>query len=106
VLRHGLRAAVADNEVITLVNAGLAAHRINLAFHRDAVGFAMRTLQGSKLDEIAGTGNMRSMQDSVSGLVLRLELIRQYKQWVWDLDALWGVNMVRPELAIRIASTP
>lgn len=77
-------------------------HRVNLAFHRDAFAFAMRPLMSSDVDAQLGN-RILSMQDPVSGLVMRLEVSRQYKQTVWDLDCLWGVKCVRPELATRIA---
>jgi len=47
--------------------------------------------------------NIVSMTDPVSGLSMRLEVSRQYKQVVYELDALWGVKLIRPELACRIA---
>lgn len=73
----------------------------NLVFHRDAIAFANRPL----MDSTAGVdlGNFLSMQDPVSGLVMRLEVSRQYKQTVWEFDILWGNALVRPELGAIIA---
>ena len=73
----------------------------NLVFHRDAIAFANRPL----MDSTAGVdlGNFMSMQDPVSGLVMRLEVSRQYKQTVWEFDILWGNALVRPELAAIMA---
>lgn len=89
----GLAGAVADNAAITLK----ASHVVNLAFHREAIGFATRPLSDND------GGDFMSMQDPVSGLVLRVERMRQYKQTVWDFDILWGTKLVRPELACRLA---
>lgn len=71
----------------------------NLAFHRDAFAWASRPLQ-----DIQGLGSqMLSAIDSVSGLALRLEVSRQYKQTTFSYDILGGGNLVRPELVVKIA---
>jgi P22 coat protein - gene protein 5 len=92
-----LSVALVGGETVTAV----ATHVVNLVFHRDAFAFANRPL----MDSTAGVdlGNFMSMQDPVSGLVMRLEVSRQYKQTVWEFDILWGSALVRPELAARIA---
>jgi hypothetical protein len=43
-----------------------------------------------------------SVTDPESGLSMRLEISRQYKQTVWEFDILWGVALVRPEWAVRL----
>lgn len=93
-----LVAAVADNAAVTVK----AAHVVNLGFHRDAFAFATRPLLSSTIDLSLGN-EMMSMQDPKSGIVLRLEVSRQYKQTVWEFDILWGAELVRPELAARLA---
>lgn len=77
-----------------------ASHRVNLAFHRDAFAFASRPLQDT---DLAGTGNMLTMPDPVTGLVMRVEVSRQHKQTAVELDMLFGVKLVRAALACRIA---
>lgn len=93
-----LKAIVADNAAITVK----ADHVVNLAFHRDAFALAMRPLAAGTIADAYGS-NIVSMTDPVSGLSMRLEVSRQYKQVVYELDALWGVKLIRPELATRIA---
>ena len=93
-----LQAPLAGGEAVTL----RASHRVNLAFNKNAFALAMRPLEITQSDLDAGRKIM-SMQDPVSGLVLRLEQITQYKQIMWEFDALWGVRCVRPELAVRVA---
>lgn len=89
---------IADNAAITVK----ASHVVNLGFHRDAFALAMRPLQGATQGD--GYGNqMVSMTDPQTGLSMRLEVSRQHKQVVYSLDALWGVKLIRPELAVRVA---
>jgi len=82
-----------------------ASHRVNLVFHRDAIAFAMRSLDDANaIARVVGGGSqILSMQDLQTGLVLRLEVSRQHKQTVWEYDILWGAKLVRPELACRLA---
>jgi hypothetical protein len=83
---------------VTFVNA-LSDYTPNLVMHRDAFAFASRPLAG-----ITGTGGMfMSQTDPVSGISLRLEVSRQYKQTVFSYDILCGAGLVRPELAAKIA---
>ena len=76
-----------------------ASHVVNLAFHRDAFALAMRPLMGST----ATNPLMMSVSDPQTGITLRLELTRQYKQDRWEFDVLWGSKLVRAALATRIA---
>ena len=77
-------------------------HVVHLAFHRDAFALAMRPLSAGTQDLSLGN-QILSMTDAETGISLRLEISRQYKQTVWEFDVLWGVKLVRPELAVRIA---
>lgn len=88
-----LTSAVADDEVITVTDT----HVVNLAMHRDAFGFAQRQLETDSI----GT-EMMTMTDPQTGLGLRLEVVRQNKQMLWEFDLLYGGLLVRPELAVRI----
>ncbi len=81
-------------QVVTVKNS----HVVNLVFHRDAFGFAMRTLA------IEEEGRqIMTMTDPISGISLRLEIEQQHKQTTYAFDVLYGATLVRPELAMRIA---
>ena len=99
-----LQVALAGSEVITGASgAGYTSgtnHVVNLGFHRDAFGLAIRA-PGDGLKEW-NIGDSLTLPDPETGLIFRLELVREYKQLMWDLDALWGTNLIRPEYAARL----
>jgi hypothetical protein len=81
----------------TLVVTSVAFTR-NLAFHRDAFAWASRPMQ-----DVLGMGNQFSaVVDPVSGIALRLEVSRQWKQTTFSYDILGGAQLVRPDLAVSI----
>lgn len=95
----GLKVAIpaADgNEVVTWK----ASHVVNLAFHRDAFAFANRGVDGSLF---TGGNVIMQMQDPKTGLVLAVEVSRQYKQTVWEFSMLYGSKLVRAEFGCRVA---
>ena len=89
------KVAWGDSTAVTMV----ATNVMNLAFHRDAIGFATRALEapGDGLGAL-----IESAVDPVSGLTLRLEVSRQHKRTRWSFDILYGVKTVRAELACRL----
>lgn len=89
------KVAWADNAAITFDASGVQ----NLAFHRSAFAIGFAELGGADY----GLGNVSSIVDPYTGATLRLEVRRDYKQTTWELDVLYGVKAVRPELAVRIA---
>jgi len=78
-------------------------HAVNLAFHRDAFALAVRPLQDNAMMSELGGSLYQTMTDPVTGIPLRLEVRREYKRVRWSLDLLWGVGLVRPQFACRIA---
>lgn len=98
--------SISPNLVVTVASGTAvtlkATHVVNVAFHRDAYAFANRPLVASTQDMALGSRIM-SMTDPTTGITLRLEVSRQYKQVTWEFDILWGAKLVRPELATRIA---
>jgi len=92
----GLKKALVGDEVITIKDT----HTVNMLFHRDAFALAMRPFQGADPMNI---GTFQTIIDPVSGLVLRLEVSREYKRTRFAYDVLYGVACPRRELAARIA---
>lgn len=92
-----LKAAAPDGTAITYVSADSVA---NLAIHRDAFAFASRPLAQSSMS--GGGAIFSSVTDPISGVTLRLEVSRQYKQWTYSYDVLYGAKLVRAQLAARI----
>ena len=97
-----LKADATDTAAITFLDDVVdSTGRVGLAFHRDAFALATRPLMASSTDLAMGS-NIMSMTDPVSGLSLRLEVQRQYKQTTWEFDILYGVKCVRPEYACKV----
>jgi hypothetical protein len=88
--------AKSGGETVTLA----ASHVVNLCFHPDAIAFASRRLS-SEVPSVQP--NQRVLADPVSGLTLRMEMIRQNKQDYIEFDILYGAALVRPELITRVA---
>lgn len=97
VIAPGLRAATVSGEAITVK----ASHRVNLHMHRDAISLAWRPLASSNIGATAN--DMFTLQDPLTKLILRVEIKRVHKAVVWEIDALYGSNLVRPQFAVRIA---
>lgn len=89
-----LVANVTDGAAVTFV----ASHVANLAFHMDAFAFASRPM----LDLETPGSLIQPLNDPVSGLSMRYEIQRGWKETVFSLDILYGVKAVRPELAVRV----
>ena len=88
---------MADNATVSFVGD----HAVNLAFHRDAIGLAVRSLQQNELELELG-GRSMVMVDPVSQIPLRLEVTREYKRVRWAIDCLWVVVAVRPDCMARV----
>ena len=89
-----LTVALANNSAITFA----AAHVVNVAFQRNAFGFAMAPIMDASLN----SDSMQQVTDEKTGLTMRLEVSRQEKQWKFDYDILYGATLLRPEAACRI----
>jgi hypothetical protein len=76
---------------------------INLAFHRDAIAFAMRPLEDSVLTSGLGGHTTMTMVDDVTGIPLRLRIGSEYERVRISVSALWGRVVVRPEHLIQMA---
>jgi len=93
--------ALPDNYVLTFTLGTTAGDTSpqNLAFHRDAIAFVTRPMG----DVGFSSGSIFQTEvDPVSGLVLRLEVTREFKQTRFCFDILYGVGVLRPEHVIRV----
>lgn len=79
-----------------------ASHVVNLAFHPQAFAWATRPLQEAVTGEVQANLS-RTMTDPLSGVTMRLEIIRENKQTAFEFDYLYGTKLVRPPFAARIA---
>lgn len=87
----------ADNAAITVAGS----HTANLAFHRDFATLAIRPLAEEARSE---SSTISIATDPVSGIPLRLETWRDpwKKKRIWCFDVLYGVKLLRAELAARL----
>lgn len=74
-------------------------HTVNLAFHQNAFGLAVRPIADADLEDVAIT---RTMQDPVTGIPLRVEVTREHKRTQWSFDILYGTQSIDPRLAVRV----
>jgi len=95
----GLQVALAASAIAITLKAS---HVVNLAFHRDAFALATRPIADA-VSFFTGGSTISSVTDPKTSVTLRLEVMRQYKQTVWDVDLMYGKKLVRPELACRLA---
>src|SRR5262245_839925 len=70
---------------------------LGYAFHRSAIAFASRPLSSL---ESPGT-IIRSTADPLSGIAVRLEVLRVGKTTEWQWDILYGTQLVREEMTSR-----
>ena len=75
-------------------------HLNNMVFHRDAFAFASRPLAAGNVPALGA--DMDTIVDPISGIVLRVEMTRHYKQTRISYDILYGATIVRPQLACRL----
>jgi hypothetical protein len=89
--------ALAGSETITVK----ASHVVNLAFHRDAFAFASRPLMNQDFTKEQDEEFVAS--DPVSKITMRLSYRKEFHRTRFAFDILWGVGLIRPQLACRIA---
>ncbi len=90
-----LATTVASAVAVTFIATNYVA---NLVLHRDAMAWASRPLAGA-----FSAGNVfQAPTDPISGIALRLELSRQYKQETFSFDYLAGAAVVRRELGAKL----
>lgn len=92
----GLFAATAGAEVVSIKPTFVQ----NVLIHRDCQTFAMAPLLETV--QVPGATLQMTAIDEVSGLSLRLEVSRQYRQYQWAFDALWGSKVIRGNAGVYI----
>ena len=88
----GLKKALADGAAVTLIGA----HVANLAFHRSAIGLAIRPIAMPPGGDAAV--DYQLITDPVSGLTVGLAHYKGRGMSRIELQAAWGVNAIRREL--------
>lgn len=98
-LSQPLKATIADNAVVTLVNQ--TAGNQCLGFHRNAFGLVMAPL--SEMGNELGA-NIASVTDPVTGLSIRSRVyyVGNSSEVHVALDVLYGVKTLDPRLAVRV----
>ena len=92
-----LQVSQSGGAAVTLV----ASHVVNLAFARDAFGFASRPVK--RMDLSRDTDEEYYVADPVSKITMRLSYREEFHRTRFAFDCLWGTAVIRPQLATRIA---
>lgn len=79
--------AIADGDAITILDG----HRLNLAFHRDAITFASRPNADRPVTDSV---LYRLITDPLTGVVLDLRIQDYHRQTAWSIGCLWGVTVM------------
>ena len=90
-ITSGLLTALADNVAVAVS----ASSRRNLAFHREAIGLAIRL---PRLPDGGDAGEHIEVMDPETGIGCRFSTYKGYGLNNYELSSAWGVAAVRPEL--------
>ena len=83
------------NQIATSNAITLSAGRRNMAFHREAIGLAIRL---PALPDGGDAGDHMEVMDPETGIGARFSTYRGYGLNNYELSSAWGVSAVRPEL--------
>lgn len=86
----GLRAAAADNAVVTVI----ATSTRNVAFSRNAILLSTR-LPAAPMNDMAV--DRQIVTDPVSGISFELAMYAGYRMVHYEVGAVWGVTAIKPE---------
>jgi len=89
------KVAWADNAAITVNGTNRV---VNAAYHPLAIGLATAQFE----NEPDGLAHISQIVDPVTNISFRLEMVRGHYQSRYKLDALWGTDVVQPELGCEI----
>ncbi len=87
----------AVNAAVTIYGS----HAVNLAMHDKAIAFVMAPFTRPS-DSLFPAEVSETYIDPLTGIPLRLEIYREYKQTRWVIDALWGAAPIYRQHMIRI----
>ena len=90
-ITSGLLTALADNVAVAVS----ATSRRNMAFHREAIGLAIRL---PALPPRGDIGEHTEIADPETGIGCRMSYYKGYGLDQYELSSAWGVAAVRPEL--------
>ena len=92
-------ASITGDPVLTLLGGNGTTYSMNLAFHKQAVGLAVRP---QRIPDMAQPGRFSPIVDPLSGLSMLLERDIQHKQTVWYLSILFGFEVIKENAMVRI----
>ena len=95
-----LKSAAANDAALTVVGD----HKFALMYHKDAIGNAFRQLPTAfETGNLVDTSNFSVPMDHKNTQIpMVFEGQYQNKRWVFDVSALWGVGVLRPEHMVRL----
>lgn len=89
------KVAWANNAAITVNGTDRV---VNAAYHPLAIGLATAQFE----NEPDGLAHISQIVDPVTNIAFRLEMVRGHYQSRYKIDALWGVDVLQPELGCEI----
>lgn len=111
-IRPNVRVAKAGSEVVTVEGAGTS-YEVSLGGHESGIAFASKMSEDFNLDEIVSLGGTssdsgqvrgdRNYADPVTGLVLRVRVVKEHFQTSVSVSCLWGKGVPDGRLLVRLA---
>jgi len=93
IAKPGLQATLADTVEGTIGNNYTA----NLAFHRSAIKLATRAYKMPEGGDMAD--DIMTITDPITGITFTVAAYKQYKRVHYEVSAVWGVSLIKPEFA-------
>jgi hypothetical protein len=100
-----LPVAVAEDVAVSVVDS----HYVNLVYHPDWQIFGMRQLMNEVDSETQDASSIQRIAvDPLTGMSFKFEAFRkpEKQSYVWMFFTLYGTKVIRPELCVRVLSTP
>lgn len=97
-IEPALQANASDNAAVTFSTVTGTPHVANLAFQRNAIGFASRPSG----DMSTGGEIIQEINDPVSGLSMMYEIKRYHARTIFRVCMLYGIVVTRPSHLVRV----